>query len=98
LRPYQVACEERLEVTLKELERGFELHEKRLERIEDNLLVQGELLGRLEVLFEESERQRGEDRERLRVMQAAMTSLFERMDKFIRGLERRDGHPKPGSE
>ncbi len=37
-----------------------------------------------------------EDREQMRVMQAAMTALFERMDRFIRGLES-DGH-KTGGE
>ena len=103
-------------MTLEEMERGFELHEKRMGRIEenlsvmqknlvvvqDNLTVQGELLNRLDqrldrlaAMFEEGQRQRAEDRETLRIMKAAMTSLFERMDAFIRGLERDDGHPRP---
>ncbi len=120
-------------MTLEDLEHGIELHEKRLGRIEENLVVQGERLGRLgeimerneqrlagvednlvvqgeflnrldqrfdrvAAMMEDSERQRGEDRERLRTMQAAMTSLFQRMDAFIRGLERGNGHPKPGTE
>jgi hypothetical protein len=86
-------------MTLAELERGMELHEKRLTRIEDNLVVQGELLNRLDQrldrvanLLEESQRQRMQDHETLRAMQDAMASLFQRMDAFIRGLERPDGH------
>ncbi len=92
-------------MTFEELEHGFELHEKRLARMEDNLVVQGEILDRLDhrldrvaAMMEESERQRGEDRERLRDMQSAMTSLFQRMDAFLRGLERDNGHPKSGPE
>jgi len=98
-------------MTLQELERGLELHEKRfarieetlelhdkrLERIESTLVVQGELLNRfgqsLDHLLIVVER----NSENMRVMQASMTALFERMDAFIRGLERRDGHEKPGS-
>lgn len=90
-------------MTFEELERGMELHEKRLARVEENLIVQGELLNgvdqrldRLAQMFVQREGERAEDRERLRIMQAAMTSLFERMDAFIRGLERRDGHEKSG--
>jgi hypothetical protein len=83
----------------------MESHDKRLTRVENNLVVQGELLSRLDqgldrltTVMEQSERRRAEDREHLRIMQAAMTSLFDRIDKFIRGLERRDGHQKPGGE
>lgn len=93
-------------MTLAELERGMELHEKRLTRVEenlarveDNLVVQGELLNRLDQrldrianLLEESQRQRIQDHEAMRIMQDAMASLFKRMDAFIRGLERPDGH------
>jgi hypothetical protein len=114
-------------MTLRELELGFELHEKRMQRIderldraaaaadraaamaeghenrlkrvEDNLAVQGELLDRIDLrldrlteTFAQSEGERAADRERTRLMQAAMTSLFNRMDAFIRGLERHDGH------
>ena len=107
-------------MTLQDVERGFELHERRMQRIderldrvaamaegheqrfkrvEDNLLVQGEWLNRIDQrldrlteTFAQSEGERAADRERMRLMQAAMTSLFQRMDAFIRGLERHDGH------
>lgn len=92
-------------MTLEELERGLELHERRLASIEGNFVVQGELLNRVDQrldrlanLMEESERRRTEDRETLRLMQAAMSSLFQRMDAFIRGLARRNGDQKPRIE
>ncbi|PYV25005.1 MAG: hypothetical protein DMG27_11430 [Acidobacteria bacterium] len=67
-------------------------------RVEENLLVQGEMLNRIDqrldrltALFEQSEAARAEDRERIRLLQGAMTSLFEHMEAFIRGL-RPNGH------
>ncbi|MBI1940682.1 MAG: hypothetical protein HYS33_04140 [Acidobacteria bacterium] len=117
-------------MTIEELERGFELHEKRLQahevvfariderldrmsarddeherrlsRIEetlrglsDHLVVQGKLLNgvdqrldRLTAIVESHTNQ-------LAVLQSAMTSLFQRMDAFIRGLERGNGDALP---
>ena len=99
-------------VTNEELERGMELHErrlaaiderlgrlaaaseshdKRLRRVEDNLVVQGEMLNRIDqrldrltALFEQSSAE-------IRVLRGAMASLFEHMEAFIRGL-RPNGH------
>ncbi len=94
----------RLEENLTRLERNLTLHEEKLTRIEENLTVQtgilhrvDQRLDRLTEMFERSERERADDHERMRVMQTAMTSLFERMDAFIRGLERNDGHGRPSS-
>jgi chromosome segregation ATPase len=95
----------RVDQGLDRLASSMESHDKRLTRVEDNLAVQGELLNRVDQrldrlaeMFVQSEGGRAEDRERMRLMQAAMTALFQRMDAFIRGLERRDGHQKPGGE
>ena len=99
-------------MTNEELERGMELHErrlaaiderldrlaaaseshdKRLRRVEDNLVVQGEMLNRIDqrldrltALFEQSSAE-------IRVLRGAMASLFEHMEAFIRGL-RPNGH------
>lgn len=74
-------------MTLKEMERGFELHEQRMARILDNFVLQGELLNRLEQRIDRIAAMMEEDRERLRVMQVAMTSLFERLEGFVRRLK-----------
>lgn len=100
--------EDRLGRIQEELDALVELsknHEHWLTRVEDHLAVQGELLNRIDQkaerlaqMFVESAGERAEDRERLRIMQAAVTSLFERMDAFLRGLERHAGRERPGSE
>ncbi len=89
---------ERVDQSLDRLASTMESHDKRLTRVEDNLAVQGELLNRLDQRLDRIAMFVEGDREGLRVMQAAMTALFQRMDAFIRGLERRDGHQKPGGE
>lgn len=76
---------------------GMELHEKRMARVEDNLIVQGELLNRVDQRLDRLASVVEKNSEEMRLMQAAMTSLFQRMDAFIRGLERRNGHEKSGS-
>jgi len=88
------AIDERLD----RLAAASESHDKRLRRVEDNLVVQGEMLNRIDqrldrltALFEQSEAAHAADRERIRLLQAAMASLFEHMEAFIRGL-RPNGH------
>jgi len=49
-------------------------------------------------LLEQSEVKRAENRKRMHLMQSAMTALFKRLEAFIRGLERHDGHQSPGTE
>jgi hypothetical protein len=89
----------------------FEEMDRAMIQVRDNMVVQRELLHRLETdmvasrrdfderigiltrIAEDHERRLGDDREQLRKMQAAMEKLFERMDRFIRGLES-DGHKK----
>jgi len=93
-------------MTDEELERGLELHERRVSRIEENLIEQqAELLNRVDqrldrvtLLIEQSEVKRAENRKRMHLMQSAMTVLFKRLEAFIRGLERHDGHQSPGTE
>ena len=83
-------------MTDEELERGLELHERRVSRIEENLIEQqAELLNRVDqrldrvtLLIEQSEVKRAENRKRMHLMQSAMTALFKRLEAFIRGLER----------
>jgi len=78
-------------MSLKEMERA-------LNQARDNLIVQGELLNRLDSAMIDS-RQDFDERsttlltiaekheQRPDLMRSAMHSLFERMDRFIRGLE-----------
>ncbi len=84
----------------------FEETERALNQVKDNLIVQGELLNRLDRAMIDSrpdfdERSKAlltiaeKHEQRLDLMQSAMHSLFERMDRFIRGLES-DGHRKKG--
>ena len=80
---------DRLEAAVEQLAHGMTLLQSAMKG----------LIGTVEGLTETvevHEKQHAEDREQMRVMQAAMTALFERMDRFIRGLES-DGH-KTGGE
>jgi hypothetical protein len=54
-----------------------------------------EVVGGLTEIVEGHERQLPSHDQQLQIMQAAMTALFERMDRFIRGLET-DGHKGRG--
>ena len=76
--------------------------EERFTKIEENLLVTTEMLRTAEHRWEERFTRHdeqiaaliriGENHEaRLQVFESAMQALFERMDRFIRGLES-DGH------
>jgi len=78
--------------------------EERFKRIEDNLVVQGEILNRIDQRLDRVS-ERMEDltavaklhTNQLAIMQSAMTSLFQRMDAFIQGLDRGNGdNPKGG--
>ncbi len=89
---------DRLDQRLDRLVSVTELHEKRLGGIENNLVVQGELLNRLDQRLDRLVSVVEKNSEDLRLMQGAMTALFQRMDAFIRGLERNDGHQKPGDK
>ena len=91
-------------MTLAELERGFELHEKRLTAVEeiqkkigDNLLVQGEILNRLDQRLDRVAGLVEKNSADIHVMQSAMTNLFEHMDAFIRGLGG-NGQETPGGQ
>ncbi len=80
-------------MTPEEIERGLEAHERRLTRVEENLVVQGEILNRVDQRLDRLAGLVETQSESMLLMQSALKSLFERMDAFIRGLERRDGHP-----
>ncbi|HEV3278190.1 MAG TPA: hypothetical protein VG860_15340 [Terriglobia bacterium] len=64
-----------------------------LQRLTENQIVQGELLGRLERVVERNTEAIGRLTDRMDVMQSAMERLFEHMDRFIRGLES-NGHDR----
>lgn len=58
-----------------------------LNRLTDNQLVQGELLGRVERVVASNAEAIGRLTDRMDVMQSAMERLFEHLDRFVRGLE-----------
>jgi histone H3/H4 len=71
-----------------------------LQRLTDNQVVQGEMLGRLERIVERNAEAIGQNAEaigrltgRVQVMESAMERLFTEMDRFLRGLGR-DGHER----
>jgi uncharacterized coiled-coil protein SlyX len=91
-------------MTPQEIERGLDAHERRLNRleegltrVEENLLVQGEILNRLDLSLARLAGMVEKQQEGVLQMQSAMRSLFERMEAFIKGLERHDGHYPPGA-
>ncbi len=91
-------------MTLQEIEHSFKIHEQRFNRIEDNLAVQGEILNRIDQRLDRvTERMEGLTEiaklhtNQMAVMQSAMTALFQRMDAFIRGLERGNGDTPAGA-
>lgn len=83
-------------MTLQEMEQGLKMHEERFRRIEDNLLVQGEILNRIDQRLDRMAARVETHDHQLTVLQSAMTSLFQRMDAFIRGLERGNGDALQG--
>lgn len=58
-----------------------------LNRLTDNQIVQGELLGRVERVVASNAEAIEHLTDRMDVMQSAMERLFEHMDRFIRGLK-----------
>ena len=92
-------------MTLEEMERGFKVLQDNMtvqgvimHRIENNLDRLESNLGRLEVMVGQNSEAIARNTEAIArladgmaVMQAAMKSLFDHMDRFIRGLES-DGH------
>ncbi len=79
----------------REIERGLEAHERRLNRVEENLVVQGEMLSRVDQRLDRIAAMQERQQEELRELQSAMLALFLRMDRFLQGLDRGDGNP-PG--
>lgn len=86
-------------MTLAELERGFEIHEKQMRELRDNQIVQGEMLAKQgdlltkasSVLLELANRI-NEISERQAVTQAGIESLIKFMDTFKDRLGGGDGH------
>ncbi len=100
-------------MTLQEIERSFQVHQERMDRIdetlayvasqvkehdrklqiiEDNLIVQAQILNRVDQRLDRVSAMVESHDQQLVLMQSAMTSLFKRMDAFIQGLERGNGH------
>ena len=104
-RSFQVHQERmaRIDETLAHLASQAKEHDRKLQIIEDNLIVQGEILNRVDQRLERvTDRIEGltsivgTHTNQLAVMQSAMTALFQRMDAFIRGLERGNGDAPQG--
>ncbi len=70
-------------MTPEEIERGLEAHERRLNRLEENLVVQGEILNRVDQRLDRLAGLVETQSESMLLMQSTMKSLFERMDAFI---------------
>lgn len=84
----------------------FEEMQQGMKEVKDNLIVQGQLLNRLDQSMIESRRDFDErinallkiaesHEGQIQELRAAMQSLFAHMDRFIRGLET-DGHGRKG--
>lgn len=93
----------RIDETLAYVASQVKEHDRKLQIIEDNLIVQGNILNRVDHRLDQvSERIEGlttilhSHTSQLALMQSAMTSLFQRMDNFIRGLEGGNGNPAAG--
>ena len=86
----------RIDERLDRMAAEAEGHERRLKRIEDNLIAQGEILNRVDQRLDRVASLTESHEQQLALMQTAMTSLFQRMDAFIRGLERGNGHSPAG--
>ncbi|MBI4165465.1 MAG: hypothetical protein HY508_07005 [Acidobacteria bacterium] len=86
----------RIDERLDRMAAEAEGHERRLKRIEDNLIVQGEILNRVDQRLDRVAATAESHDKQLVLMQSAMTSLFQRMDAFIRGLERGNGDSLAG--
>jgi hypothetical protein len=80
--------EERLQILEREHEQSKREHEERFKRIEDNLIVQGQLVARLEqrvdIWIESAET-------RMAKLEVLSVAVLERIDRFIAGQER-NGH------
>ncbi len=83
----------RIDETLAYLASQVKEHDRKLQRVEDNLIVQAEILNRVDQRLDRVSAMVESHEQQLVLMQSAMTSLFQRMDAFIRGMERRNGHP-----
>ncbi len=70
-------------MTPEEIERGREAHERRPTRVEENLVVQGEVLNRVDQRLDRLAGLAETQHESMLLMQSTMKSLFERMDAFI---------------
>ena len=94
-RSFQVHQErmDRIDETLAYLASQVKEHDRKLQRVEDNLLVQAEIPNRVDQRLDRVAAMAENHEHQLVLMQSAMTSLFQRLDAFIHGLERGNGHP-----
>ena len=97
-RSFQVHQERmaRIDETLAHLASQVKEHDRKLQLIEDNLIVQGEILNRVDQRLDRVAATAESHDQQLVLMQSAMTSLFQRMDAFIRGLEHGNGDTPAG--
>ncbi len=86
----------RIDERLDRMAAETEGHERRLKIIEDNLIVQAQILNRVDQRLDRVAAMAESHDQQFALMQSAMTSLFQRMDAFIHGLEGGNGHPPAG--
>jgi hypothetical protein len=73
-------------MTFEELEESLIVQARLMDRLERHGLEQQERLDALMVIVESHEKRLGKSEEQMAAMQAAMVSLFEHLDRFVKGL------------
>jgi len=79
-------------MTLAEIERGLEIHEKQIQELRDNQTVQGAMLAKASGLLLEVAEKINDLTARQTVTQSGIDSLVKFMEAFKKHLEGGDGH------
>ena len=79
-------------MTLAEIERGLEIHEKQIQELRDNHTVQGAMLAKASGLLLEVAEKINDLTARQTVTQSGIDSLVKFMEAFKKHLEGGDGH------
>ena len=79
-------------MTLAEIERGLEIHERQIQELRDNQTVQGAMLAKASTLLSEVVEKINDLTDRQGVTQSGIESLVKFMDTFKKHLEDGNGH------
>jgi len=79
-------------MTLEQLERGLEIHDKQIHELRDNQVVQGAMLAKASGLLVELATSIKEIAERQAITQSGIESLVAFMEAFKKNLEGGNGH------